>query len=73
MARLPRTVIPGIPPNPARNNPHPTILSYKQRYSIERFFCRLEDFGRIRTRCDKRVDNFLSVVLIVAAIIWWAN
>jgi hypothetical protein len=28
---------------------------------------------RIHTRDDKRADIFLSTVLIVAAIIWWAN
>ncbi|MFM7402831.1 MAG: IS5/IS1182 family transposase, partial [Erythrobacter sp.] len=41
--------------------------------SIERCFCRLKDFRRIHTRYDKRADIFLSAVLIVAAIIWWAN
>ncbi len=65
---------PVIPPNPTRKNPHaydPVI--YKQRNAIERFFCRLKDFRRIHTRYDKRADIFLSAVLIVAAIICWAN
>jgi hypothetical protein len=34
-------------------------------------FCRLKDFSRIATRCNKRADNFLSAVHHVAAITWW--
>jgi transposase len=36
-------------------------------------FCRLKDFRRIATRYDKRADNYLSAVLIVAALVWWLN
>lgn len=65
---------PVIPTNPTRRNPHAyDQAAYKQRNSIERCFCRLKDFRRIHTRYDKRADIFLSAVLIVAAIIWWAN
>lgn len=65
---------PVIPPNPTRKHPHAyDQAAYKQRNSIERCFCRLKDFRRIHTRYDKRADIFLSAVLIVAAIIWWAN
>jgi transposase len=63
-----------IPPNPTRKNPHTYAAeAYKQGNGIERFFCRLKDFRRIHTRYDKRADIFLSALLIVAAIIWWAN
>ncbi len=65
---------PVIPPNPTRKNPHTyDPVAYKQRNGVERFFCRIKDFRRIHTRYDKRADIFLSAVLIVAAIIWWAN
>ncbi|HKU63675.1 MAG TPA: transposase, partial [Rhizomicrobium sp.] len=40
---------------------------------IERMFCRLKDFRRIATRYDKLARNFLSAVLLAAAITWWAN
>ena len=63
-----------IPPNPTRKSPHSyDPIVYKQRNSIERFFCRLKDFRRTHTRYDKRADIFLSALFIVAAIIWWTN
>jgi transposase len=65
---------PVIPPNSTRKNPHTyDPIAYKQRNGVERFLCRLKDFRRIHTRYDKRADIFLSAVLIVAAITWWAN
>lgn len=63
---------PVIPPNPTRKNPHPyDPVVYRSRNTIERMFCRLKDFRRIATRYDKRADNFLSAVLIAAAVTWW--
>jgi transposase len=65
---------PVIPPIPTRKNPHSyDPVAYRQRNGIERLFCRLKHFRRIHIRYDKRADIFLSAVLIVAAIIWWAN
>jgi len=65
---------PVIPLNPTRKNPHAyDPIAYRQRNGVERSFCRLKDFRRIHTRYDKRADIFLSAVLIVATIIWWAN
>jgi transposase len=61
-----------IPPNPTRKRPHTyDVEAYRSRNLIERMFCRLKDFRRIATRYDKRGDNFLSEVLIAAALIWW--
>ena len=63
-----------IPPQSNRKHPHAyDPVAYKQRNIIERSFCRLKDFRRIHTRFDKRADIYLSALLIVAAIIWWAN
>ena len=69
-----------IPPNPTRKHPHRyDKTAYKARNLIERMFsrlrmfCRLKDFRRIATRYDKRADNFLSAILLAAAIAWWAN
>ena len=63
-----------IPPNPTRKHPHRYgAKAYKGRNLIERMFCRLKDFRRIATRYDKRADNFLSAILLVAAVTWWIN
>jgi putative transposase len=63
-----------IPPNPTRKHPHRYDKdAYKGRNVIERMFCRLKDFRRIATRYDKRADNFLSAVLLAAALTWWIN
>jgi transposase len=63
-----------IPPNPTRKHPHRYDKSaYKGRNIIERMFCRLKDFRRVATRYDKRADNFLSAILLAAAITWWIN
>lgn len=40
---------------------------------IERMFCRLKDFRRVATRCDKRADIFISTVLLAATFTWWLN
>ena len=69
-----RGVEPVIPPNPTRKHPSPWDAEvYRSRNLVERMFCRLKDFRRIATRYDKRADIFLSALLIVAAITWWAN
>lgn len=61
-----------IPSTPARKQPYPyDVEAYRGRNLIERMFCRLKDFRRIATRYDKRADNFLSAILIAAAVTWW--
>jgi transposase len=63
-----------IPPNPTRKHPHRYDKNaYKGRNVIERMFCRLKDFRRLATRYDKRADNFLSAILLAAALTWWIN
>ena len=44
---------------------------YKGRNAIECMFCRLKDFRRISTRCDKLAANFLGAIDLAAAITWW--
>ena len=63
---------PVIPPNPTRKTPHSYVpVAYRNRNAIEPMFCRLKDFRRISTRRDKRAENFLSAVLLAAAVTWW--
>ncbi len=65
---------PVIPPNPTRKHPASyNLTAYKARNLIERMFCRLKDFRRIATRYDKRVDIYLSSILLAAAVTWWIN
>jgi transposase len=65
---------PVIPSNPTRKRPHGYDAEvYKRRNLIERMFCRLKDFRRIATRYDKRIDMFLSSILLAAALTWWIN
>jgi len=63
---------PVIPPNPTLKHPHAyDVIAYRRRNTVERMFCRLKDFRRIVTRYDQRADNFLSAVLLAAAVTWW--
>lgn len=41
-------------------------LVYRQRNAVERFFNELKHFRAVATRCDKRDDNFLASVKLVA-------
>jgi transposase len=60
-----------IPCNPTRKVPIPyDFEAYKARNLIERGFNKLKHFRRIATRYDRRAANFLSFVLIAAAIQW---
>lgn len=42
---------------------------YKWRRLIENFFCKLKEFKRIATRCDKTDQSFAAMICIAAAII----
>lgn len=44
---------------------------YKGRNAVERMFCRLKDYRRIATRCDKLATNFLTAIYLAATVIWW--
>ncbi|MBS1183968.1 MAG: transposase family protein [Proteobacteria bacterium] len=43
---------------------------YRQRNLVERFFNRIKQFRGIATRYDKRPENYLAAVKLVAARIW---
>jgi len=60
-----------IPCNPTRKVLIPyDFEAYKARNLIERGFNKLKHFRRIATRYDRRAANFLSFVLIAAALQW---
>ncbi len=46
------------------------VEAYKVRNLIERCFNKLKHFRRIATRYDRRAANFLSFILIAAALQW---
>ena len=46
---------------------------YRQRYLIERMFCRLKEFRRIATRYDRPAHNFFSAALIADIVIQWID
>ena len=43
---------------------------YRQRNLVERFFNRIKQFRGIATRYDKRPENYMAALKIVAARIW---
>ncbi|KJS40034.1 MAG: transposase [Rhodospirillaceae bacterium BRH_c57] len=43
---------------------------YRQRNLVERFFNRIKQFRGLATRHDKRPENYLAAVKLVAARIW---
>lgn len=43
---------------------------YRQRNLVERFFNRIKQFRGIATRYDKRPENYLAAVKLVAIMIW---
>jgi transposase len=43
---------------------------YKERNLIERFFCKLKHFRRIATRYEQTARAYLSMVQLVAVVIW---
>ncbi len=60
-----------IPCNPTRRRPIPyDFEAYKARNLVERCFNKLKHFRRIATRYDRRARNFLSFVMLAAAMLW---
>jgi transposase len=43
---------------------------YRQRNLVERFFNRIKQMRGLATRYDRRADNYLAALKIVAARIW---
>jgi transposase len=63
-----------IPPSASRVRQVPyDRAAYKARNLVERLWCRLKDWRRIATRCDKLAANYLSDTLIAASICCWCN
>ena len=46
---------------------------YRQRNLVERFFNRIKNMRGIATRYDRRADNYLAALKIVAARMWIAS
>jgi transposase len=44
---------------------------YRGGNAIERMFCRLKDFRRVRTRYDRFATNYLAAACIAAAVSYW--
>ena len=42
---------------------------YRERNAVERFFCKLKQFRRVATRCDKHLANFMGFVKLAAIAI----
>lgn len=60
---------------PGRRNRKRTIRydekRYRDRWRVEAMFCRLKDFRRVATRYDKLARNYLSAVMLAAAVAYW--
>ena len=60
-----------IPNNPSRATKHPLDRQlYKERHLIECCFSKLKQFRRVATRYEKTARNFLSIVSLVATVLW---
>ena len=46
---------------------------YRDRWRIETAICRLKDFRRVGTRCDKLAANFASAVALAAVVAFWCR
>ncbi|PZQ45319.1 MAG: IS5/IS1182 family transposase, partial [Rhodovulum sulfidophilum] len=46
---------------------------YRQRNLVERFFNRIKQLRGLATRYDRRPDNFLAALKLVATRIWIAG
>ena len=54
-----------------RNIPPKVNRRWKNTFSPARMFCRLNDFRRIATRCNRLAVNFLAAVCIAATVSYW--
>ena len=61
-----------IPSSARRTRPIPLDrTAYKRRKLDERMFCRFKDWRRIATRYDRRADNFLAAIALIATVTFW--
>ncbi|QZO01166.1 IS5 family transposase [Chenggangzhangella methanolivorans] len=62
---------PNIPPRSIRKATFSfSRWVYRQRNLVERFFNRIKQMRGIATRYDRRADNFLAAIKLVAARLW---
>ncbi len=54
--------------NQKRGRPHNAAL-YRERNSVERFFCRLKHFRAVATRYDKRARTYQATVLLASVVL----
>ena len=61
-----------IPSTASRTAPYPLDhRAYRRRNHIERLFCRLKNWRRIATRCDRLARNYLASLALVAIAGEW--
>ena len=62
---------PNIPPMVhRRRNPCFSLVLYRARNRIERFFNRIKHFRRLATRYGKHASNFLAMLKLAAVHLW---
>jgi transposase len=54
--------------NQKRGRPHNAAL-YRERNSVERFFCRLKHFRAVATRHDKRATTYQATELLASVVL----
>jgi transposase len=43
---------------------------YRKRNLVERFFNKIQHYGAVAARCDKRDDNFLASIKLASIRVW---
>jgi transposase len=67
-----RGAVPNIPPK--ANRRWKSCFSpalYWGRNGIERMFCRLKDFRRVATRCNRLAVTYLAALHVAAIVAFW--
>ena len=66
-----RGIVPVIPSKRnQRRQPGFDREAYRERNRIERLINRLKQFRRIATRYEKRAENYLAMLTVVAILLW---
>lgn len=60
-----------IPPRKSSPQRHYDKAIYRDRNLIERCINKLKQFRRVATRYEKTATNYLAMVTIAAASLWW--
>jgi len=61
---------PVIPPRKTSPQVHCDYALYRERNLVERCFLKIKHFRRIATRYEQTPRAFLSMIVLVAALIW---